>query len=58
MTERVNIAVDKERHETTAQIAKLLGLTLKEAVDQALSEWTKSRAPEAKKRARQVLQAA
>jgi hypothetical protein len=53
--DRVTIAVSRETHEAHSRIASLLGLDLKEATEQAVSEWNRKNAPAARKKANQLI---
>lgn len=56
--DRVNVAIERETHETFSHIAKLRGMSLKEAVDEAVTEWNKKNAPAAQRKANQLLKSA
>lgn len=51
---RVNVAVERETYKTFSKIARLLGMTLKDAAEQALAEWSGRNASGAQKEARQL----
>lgn len=55
--DRINVSIEKETHTTLSQIAGLLGLTLKEAVEQSVADWSRKVSPEAQRRYKQVLKA-
>lgn len=54
----MNVAIERETHETFSHIAKLRGMSLKEAVDEAVTEWNKKNAPAAQRKANQLLKSA
>jgi len=55
--DRVNVSVGANTYEKFAGIAKMLGLTIKDATEQAISEWNDRNTAAAKKKANQLLAA-
>lgn len=56
--DRVNVAIERETHEAFSHIAKLRGMSLKEAVDEAVKQWNKRNAAAAQKKMSQVVESA
>lgn len=56
--ERVTVAISKETHTQHASIAKLLGLDLKDATEEAVREWNRKNAKAASAKAVQLLRPA
>lgn len=53
--ERVTLAVSKKTHEAHRKIATLLGLDVKEATEQAVSDWNRRNESAARKKANQLV---
>lgn len=52
--DRINVAVNAKTYETFSKIARLLGKTLKDSAEEAVSEWNQRNAPAAQKEAKQL----
>lgn len=57
-TERTAVNVDLDTHEQFSKTAGLLGVPIKDAVKEALTEWTKRNSAAAKKKAHQLFESA
>lgn len=54
-TERTNVAIPKDVHTAHAQIARTLGIEIRDATTEAVRDWNRRKAPAAKKRAAETL---